>query len=255
MPSWDWDDYVARLKSKGYGVKVMFDKKKLPHGYSILVGNSSYKASDLGKGRNLMVSKIEKTWQKLHPDTQTVLKQSEGREGNNLASTPKQSVRQIASIPDAERISGYSEWRDGSVPYTATHDGKQHNLYIPGRVLDLFNDEFDYREVANYEELTNFAVAIFVGLTALDTVSTGGGGGGGNNDGWRDRKDEDEIERASAMRPAQLRPNLERHPNQDVNDKRKTLWLKAKCSTTTMISMRWGTRNRNRSNRLPWNVL
>lgn len=41
------------------------------------------------------------------------------------------------------------------------------------------------------------AVALFVGLTALDTVSTGNGGGGSSNDdNWRDRKDEDEMERA-----------------------------------------------------------
>lgn len=38
------------------------------------------------------------------------------------------------------------------------------------------------------------AVALFVGLTALDTVSTGNSGGGSSNDdNWRDRKDEDEM--------------------------------------------------------------
>lgn len=41
------------------------------------------------------------------------------------------------------------------------------------------------------------AVVLFVGLTALDSVSTGCGcGGSSNDDNWRDRKDEDEIERA-----------------------------------------------------------
>lgn len=41
------------------------------------------------------------------------------------------------------------------------------------------------------------AVALFVGITTLDTVPTGSSGGGSSNDdNWRDRKDEDEIERA-----------------------------------------------------------
>lgn len=38
-------------------------------------------------------------------------------------------------------------------------------------------------------------VALFIGLTVLDTVSTGSGGGGSSgDDNRRDRKDEDEIE-------------------------------------------------------------
>ena len=37
---------------------------------------------------------------------------------------------------------------------------------------------------------------MFVGLTALDAVSTGNGGGSSNDNDWRDKKDEDEMERA-----------------------------------------------------------
>ncbi len=63
--------------------------------------------------------------------------------------------------------------------------------------MDVFNNEFNYSNTFNWKELTDFAVAVFVGLTALDTVSTGSGVGGASNDnGWRDRKDEDERERA-----------------------------------------------------------
>ena len=64
--------------------------------------------------------------------------------------------------------------------------------------MQVFNDEFDYRETSNWSELTDMAVALFVGLAAFDTVSTGGSGGGGssNDNDWRDKKDEDEMERA-----------------------------------------------------------
>ena len=77
-------------------------------------------------------------------------------------------------------------------------DGKTSLFYIPDDVMQVFNDEFDYRETANWKELTDMAVALFVGLTALDAVSTGNGGGGSssNDNDWRDKKDEDEMERA-----------------------------------------------------------
>lgn len=63
--------------------------------------------------------------------------------------------------------------------------------------MQVFNDEFDYRETVNHKELTDMAVALFVGLAAPDAVPAGGGGrGSDNDDDWRDKKDEDEIERA-----------------------------------------------------------
>ena len=60
------------------------------------------------------------------------------------------------------------------------------------RVLDYFNEEFDYREVANSSELTDIAVAFFVGMLDTPVVSTGGGGGGSQSDlPWRDKDDDD----------------------------------------------------------------
>lgn len=73
------------------------------------------------------------------------------------------------------------------------HEGKEHRLYIPKKVFDCFNDEFDYRFVSNCQELTDMAVAIFVGLLETPNVATGSGGGGSQNDlPWRD-KDEDDL--------------------------------------------------------------
>ena len=64
------------------------------------------------------------------------------------------------------------------IPYALTHEGKEHKFYIPEKVLDCFNDEFDYRFVSNCQELTDMAVAIFVGLLETPNIATGGGGGG-----------------------------------------------------------------------------
>ena len=74
----------------------------------------------------------------------------------------------------------------------SSHGGREQRFYIPERVLDYFNDEFDYREVANSSELTDMAVAIFVGMLDTPAVSAGGGGGGSQSDlPWRDKDDDD----------------------------------------------------------------
>lgn len=44
------------------------DSQDVVRGYSIKKGNSTYKSSSLGKGRNLMPSKIEATWNELHKE-------------------------------------------------------------------------------------------------------------------------------------------------------------------------------------------
>ena len=58
MPSWSWDDYVAKVRAKGYTLEERRDKKGVLRGYTVGVGDVIYKASELGKGRNLMASKI-----------------------------------------------------------------------------------------------------------------------------------------------------------------------------------------------------
>lgn len=89
----------------------------------------------------------------------------------------------------------YTHYHSGSVSYTlSSHGGTEQRFYIPERVLDYFNDEFDYREVANSRELTDMAVALFVGMLDAPAVSAGGGGGGSQSDlPWRN-KDEDDLQ-------------------------------------------------------------
>lgn len=60
----------------------------------------------------------------------------------------------------------YTHYRSGSVSYTlSSHSGREQRFYIPERVLDYFNEEFDYREVVNSSELTDIAVVLFVGIS------------------------------------------------------------------------------------------
>ena len=58
MSSWSWDEYKAALTKKGYTIHERKDDDGILHGYAIMKGKTKYKASDLGIGRNLMVSKL-----------------------------------------------------------------------------------------------------------------------------------------------------------------------------------------------------
>ena len=75
----------------------------------------------------------------------------------------------------------YIHYRSESMSYTLSFHGRtEQHFYIPNRIFDYFNDEFDYREVANSSELTDIV------------VSAGGGGGGSQSDlPWRDKDDDD----------------------------------------------------------------
>lgn len=68
MSSWSWEDYTRRLATKGYKLYQRKDKEGLIRGYVLIKGNAKYKASELGKGRNLTASHLRQTWERLHPE-------------------------------------------------------------------------------------------------------------------------------------------------------------------------------------------
>ena len=182
MQSWSWDEYKNALIRKGYTVHEREDKKGILHGYALVNGNTKYKASELGIGRNLMISKLPTTWNKLHYKSGVT----------TLNSKPEDIQPKHIQKPSASNATRYNTYRSDTVPYTLNHEGKEHQLYIPGKVLDCFNDEFDYRFISNYQEITDMAVAIFVGLFETPNVATGGGGGGSQSDlPWRDKNEDD----------------------------------------------------------------
>ena len=60
--------------------------------------------------------------------------------------------------------------------------------------MELFDDEFDYRETANWEYMTNLAVVLFIGMAGGPASAPSGGGGGSSADSNRGRdKDEDDL--------------------------------------------------------------
>ena len=183
MPLWSWDEYKNALTLKGYVVYEREDKKGVLRGYALMHGNTKYKASELGVARNLMISKLPKTWDKLHHRPQVV----------TLSNQPKETQTEQNLKPSASaEHTRYNTYHPDTISYTLNHDDKEHRFYIPEKVLEYFNDEFDYRDTENCQELTDMAVAIFVGLLETPNVATGSGGGGSqSNLPWRD-KDEDD---------------------------------------------------------------
>ena len=84
MDAWDIETYFAGMRRNGFEVEPTYDSQGVCRGYSIgeklydLDGNYSstvmYKASakKFGHGRDLTVSKLYGTWQKLHPETEAL---------------------------------------------------------------------------------------------------------------------------------------------------------------------------------------
>ena len=74
MQSWSWDEYKNALARKGYVVHEREDKQGILRGYALVHGNTKYKASELGVGRNLMISKLPATWKKQHHQPITTIR-------------------------------------------------------------------------------------------------------------------------------------------------------------------------------------
>lgn len=182
MSSWSWEEYKDALIRKGYKVHERKDQEGNIHGYALIKGNTKYKASELGVGRNLMFSKLPSTWQKLHNQ------QKAAPLDNNKTKQTPQETKPSVSIDYTK----YETEHPNTVLYRLTHEGNDYRFYIPDKVLTHFNDDFDYRSTSNSDELTDMAVAIFVGLLGGPTVITGSGGGGSQSDlPWRDKDDDD----------------------------------------------------------------
>ena len=181
MDSWSWNEYAARLRDKGYEILELRDGKKVLHGYALVKGNASYKASKLGKGRNLTASRIEATWKKLHQARQVPQ--------NTPAAKPVTPVMAKSSA----RRHGYASYNPGTVSYDLNVQGKNFRFYIPEEVAEVFNDEFDYRETSNHKELTDMAVALFIGMVDTPVISSSGGGSNDESP-WGRKEDEDDRE-------------------------------------------------------------
>lgn len=197
LAEWSWEGYTERLAAKGYKLYLRKDRKDVIRGYVLQKGNTRFKASELGKGRSLTASRILQTWAKLHP-------------GNTLRPTGGEAVVPTPKPPvaDEERqkpqpiirqddpvYEDYTSWQPDRQPTEFEYGGKAYKRYLPDPVLDFFNGEFDYREVADWQALQNLAMAYFTLVASPYGEGFAGGGGGPQSDlKWGRNPEEDEIE-------------------------------------------------------------
>ena len=199
LDEWSWDGYKTLLAAKGYDLYLRKDKKDVIRGYVLCKGNTRFKASELGKGRNLTASRIWQTWEKLHPEQE---KQKVKQTGATSKPTPKPPVSKEAMQkpqPFVQRSNpvyeDYTSYKPDRLPTEFEHDGKTYKRYLPDKVIDFFNNEFDYRELANWQDLQNLAMAFFTLIASPYEVTSGGGGGGSQSDlKWGRDPEEDEME-------------------------------------------------------------
>ena len=142
MDAWDIETYFAEMRRNGFEVEPTYDSQGVCRGYSIgeklydLDGNYSstvmYKASakKFGHGRDLTVSKLYGTWQKLHPETETLRTESyRWQQSTDMTRTMSKTadqeddeeyLRLLKVKEEALRMSGDNQ-QDTSFVTSATH--------------------------------------------------------------------------------------------------------------------------------------
>lgn len=112
MDAWDIETYFAEMRRNGFEVEPTYDSRGICRGYSVgeklydLDGNYSstvmYKASakKFGHGRDLTVSKLYGTWQKLHLEKEALRSESYRWQQMSLQNTAMPPRTAISSQTD-----------------------------------------------------------------------------------------------------------------------------------------------------------
>ena len=170
MDKWDIETYFAEMRRNGFEVEPTYDSQGVCRGYSIgeklydLDGNYSctvmYKASakKFGHGRDLTVSKLYNTWQKLHPEMESLRTESYGwqQSADMTRTMPKpvdqedneEYLRLLKVKEEALRMSGSNQQNTSFVtpaPHKPTEAEKERNsaiLFAVKSIRELVNAPF-----------------------------------------------------------------------------------------------------------------
>lgn len=191
MRSFNWVAYQSALESKGYDVQIKCDSQNQVRGYSIRLGNSIYKASELGKGRNLTASRIEATWRWMHKE----------EVGKTSISTLKQrptweSGQHSVITPQNKRMARPVE---PQMTHRAIDINDQNFEFdVPNKALETIKDEIDQYQMSSETARRATDVALLIFANYIEAVTSfaesGGGGGGSPSSDWGRKRDEDEDE-------------------------------------------------------------
>lgn len=189
MRAYSWNDYENRIKSLGYDVKIQKDKDGVMHGYTIMKGNSRYKSSVLGVGRDLMLKNLRGTWMKFHkPALVKVNTPSTGVGMSKPAPKPVttgQSARvQSASGKPSSQSSAPTEKRAFVL---WDNNGKEEKTFVSNHIYDVISKNIEpYDDTLEAREnCIKVAILLFAGyVDGATSIAESCGGGGNPGGGW-----------------------------------------------------------------------
>ena len=213
MPRFDWWTYEAELRKRGYEVKLNRDSMDRVRGYTIMIGNSSYKASELSKDRKLLASRLYRTWAQLH-------EQHEGPVTvNRRPALPMQKTNApIVTVPLPQKKDNDEEYPIKSKPSKPSeaaslqcvkpvmremyHNSvvvgdRTYGINIPRSAYEAMKGMIEVADDAaqTVNDVLRVSMLLFMNYAdAATTMSESLGGGGGVESNWGRRKDDDDEE-------------------------------------------------------------
>jgi len=186
MDKFSWRQYKIELTKRGYKVHIQENDKGKVYGYSVKRGNSNYKSSVLGIGRNLTPSKIEATWAKLH---------QQERKSEPTKSIPQQTRTANADSVVQPKMAPLPAVKHYDI---ATDEYHNYHVEIPEAAENIIRQDCSLEEahpLAKIKEIQHTALLLFAGyMDAATSMAVSSGGGGSDTEGWGRDKDEDELE-------------------------------------------------------------
>ena len=186
MKKFSWQQYETELKKRGYKVHLQEKDGGGVYGYSIKRGNSTYKSSVLGIGRNLTPSKIETTWAKLHSQKRKF--ESKEPTSRQARTTDRTLVIQPSTI--SQPVMKHYD--------IMTDEYHKFHVEIPEAADNIIRQDCsleDAHPFAKIEEIQHTALLLFAGyLDTATSMAASSGGGGSDTGGWGRDKNEDELE-------------------------------------------------------------
>lgn len=207
MPEYSWLRYKSELQSRGYEVEARYGKPSCPVAYTIKLGNSVYKASELGVGRKLMASKLEQTWMQLHArqdedkyglfycppsaEEKSYTNRSQKAENNHDYPTiSKEHKPEAIPTPMPVKPAPREEYRE-----SITVDDRVYDVNIPMSAYEVMKGMVEVADNAaqTVDDVLRVSMLLFMNYAdAATTVSESLGGGGSVESNWGRRKDEDD---------------------------------------------------------------
>ena len=214
MPEFRWWTYEAELRKRGYEVRLNRDIMNEVRGYTIKMGNSSYKASELGTDRRLLASRLYCTWVQLHEqhevpvteDRKPAQPKQDGKSPIIPVPQPKKKDEDYVESPVKPKP---KEPQETAVPQSVKHaeqemyhdsfcvGGRDYDLAIPMSAYQVMRDAVEVADGAAQTTNDVLRVAMLLFLNFVDaatTIAETVGGGGGVESGWGRKKDDDDEE-------------------------------------------------------------